>query len=211
VTIPGPERIVELFDDGVTAIADLATRRSERDWHKTVVGDWSAHELARHLLAVADWYHDWLDAALAGQAEQPFPTKQLDGRNELEVLDRRDLDGPEAIERFVDRATAYTDRLRMVIDANQWETAYGFAHGVTTIGGHAGIAAGEWHLHAWDLSGGTWSPPAPGELYLAVGHGMTATQSRWKQVITRRVVARIAANDPWLDLLQRSGRTNAIS
>lgn len=205
------ERVVELFDEGVDAIADLAAERTDRSWHKTVVGEWSAHELARHLLAVSDWYHEWLDAALDGVSAPPFPAKQLDGRNELAVLDLRDLEGPEAIERFVDRARRYADRLRRADAEGLWAAPYGFANGVSTVGGHAGIAAAEWHLHAWDLSAGSWCPSSPPELYLAVGHGMTATQPKWKQAITRRVVQRIAMREPWLDLLRRSGRSQSVS
>lgn len=203
-----PGRVIGQFDEGVTAIQRLASEREGRAWHKTVVGEWSAHELARHLLVVVGWYHDWLDRALAGDASQPFPAKQLDGRNELAILDIRDLEGTEAIDQFVARAEAYADRLRSAAASDEWLTPYGFANGVSTVGGHAGIAAAEWHLHAWDLSGGAWSPSMPSELYLAVGDGMTETQPRWKQVVTRRVVARIAAGEPWLDLLKRSGRTH---
>ena len=210
MTPVNPAEVVDQFDEGVTAIESLAAQREGRDWHKTVVGEWSAHELARHLLVVVDWYHDWLDAALSGNAEQPFPAKQLDGRNELAILDLRDIDGPDAVATFVDRARDYATRLRHAEATSNWDTPLGFANGVSTVGGHAGIAAAEWHLHAWDLSGGAWSPTNPSALYLAVGHGMTATQPAWKRKITQRVVQRIAGGDPWLDLLKRSGRTATL-
>ncbi len=206
-----PAKVINQFEEGVTAIANQANQRDGRAWHKTVIGEWSAHELARHLVVIADWYHEWLDSALAGDATQPFPAKQLDGRNELAILDIRDLDGPEAIEQFVDRAGTYADRLRTAAASEDWSTPYGFANGVSTIGGHAGIAAAEWHLHAWDLSGGAWSPTMPSELYLAVGHGMTAAQPAWKRLVTRRVVQRISQGDPWIDLLKRSGRSTTVS
>lgn len=202
-------QVIDQFDEGVAAIAHHASQREGRAWHKTVVGEWSAHELARHLLAVASWYHEWLDAALAGNSSPPFPLKQLDGRNELAVLDLRHLEGPEAIEQFVSRADDYAARLRAAAPTD-WATPYGLANGVSTVGGHAGIAAAEWHLHAWDLSGGAWSPSDPAGLYLAVGDGMTTTQPRWKRAVTRRVVSRIAAGEPWLDLLKRSGRSAAV-
>ena len=202
-----PSEVIGLFDHGVAAIVDAAAQREGRAWHKTVVGEWSAHELGRHLLAVCDWYHDWLDAAERGDSSPPFPAKQLDGRNELAILDHDGLDGPEAIEQFAERAAAYRGRLQTAAASDQWELGYGFANGVTTVGGHAGIAAGEWHLHAWDLSGGSFVPAEPGQLYLAIGAGMTAAQPVWQRAITRRVVRRIAARDPWTDLLKRSGRS----
>lgn len=210
MTPPEPSLVIAQFDEGVAALVEQASQREGRAWHKTVVGEWSAHELARHLVVIADWYHEWLDAALAGDGSQPFPSKQLDGRNELAILDIRDVDGPDAIEQFAERANDYAERLRAAVVADQWSTTFGFANGVSTIGGHAGIAAAEWHLHAWDMSGGVWTPSNPAELYLAVGHGMTATQSKWKQSITRRVVKRISQREPWLDLLARSGRTHTV-
>lgn len=201
-----PPVVLDQFDEGVAQIILLAGEREGRAWHKTVVGDWSAHELARHLLAVSDWYHEWLDRAEAGDSTPPFPAKQLDSRNELAVLELGRLDGPEAIAKFAVSVTDYRRRLEQLATDGCWDLPYGFANGRTTAGGHAGIAAAEWHLHAWDLSGGRWRPSSPQTLYLAVGHGMVATQPRWKQPITRRVVARIAAGDPWADLVKRSGR-----
>lgn len=205
-----PGQVIAQFEEGVAAIATFATEREGRQWHKTVVGEWSAHELARHLVVVVGWYHEWLDSALAGDGTQPFPAKQLDGRNELSILDLRDLDGPEAIEQFNELARTYADRLRSAATSDDWSAPYGFANGVSTVGGHAGIAAAEWHLHAWDLSGGAWSPTAPAQLYLAVGHGMTAAQPAWKRAITRRVVRRISQREPWLDLVKRSGRASTL-
>lgn len=201
-----PAEVLGQFDEGVAQIVSLANEREGRAWHKTVVGDWSANELARHVLAVCDWYHEWLDRAEAGQSTPPFPVKQLDNRNELAVLDLGALDGPDAINTFAARAADYRRRLEQLASDDKWGLPYGFAHGTTTVGGHAGVAAAEWHLHAWDFSGGRWRPSSPETLYLAVGQGMIETQPRWKQAITRRVVARKAAGDPWADLVKRSGR-----
>ncbi len=201
-----PSEVIELFEQGVDAVVAAAAERQDRSWHKTVVGEWSAHELARHLVAVCDWYHEWLDRAEAGDASPPFQAKHLDGRNELAVLDLDHLDGPEAIERFAERATAYRERLETIAADGRWNLPYGFANGVSSVGGHAGIAAAEWNLHAWDLSIADFAPASPDRLYLAVGEGMTQAQPAWKRVITRRVVARIATRDPWTDLLKRSGR-----
>ena len=201
-----PEVVLAQFDEGVAQIVRLADQREGRAWHKTVVGDWSANELARHLLAVCDWYHEWLDRAEAGDSSPPFPVKQLDNRNELAVLDLGALDGPDAIDTFAARAVDYRRRLEQLASEGKWDLPYGFANGTTTVGGHAGIAAAEWHLHAWDFSGGQWRPTSPDTLYLAVGQGMITTQRHWKRAITRHVVARIAGRDPWADLVKRSGR-----
>lgn len=201
-----PDEVIELFEQGVDAVVAAAGERQDRSWHKTVVGEWSAHELARHLVVVCDWYHEWLDRAEAGDASPPFQAKHLAGRNELAILDLDDLDGPEAIDRFRSRAFEYRDRLAALAADERWDLPYGFPSGVSTVGGHAGIAAGEWNLHAWDLSVDEFTPSSPDRLYLAVGAGMTRAQPAWKRLITRRVVARIAGRDPWTDLLTRSGR-----
>ena len=124
-------------------------------------------ELARHVLAVARWYHDWLDRAERGDAAPPFAVTELAVRNAAELEGLSGLDGPEAVGRFVPVAGAYRARLPA-----RWDLPYGYPRGTVTAGLHAGTAACEWHLHAWDLahaSGHGHRPSDPAALYAAVG------------------------------------------
>lgn len=188
--------------------AELGPDPASKAWHRTTVADWSATEMMRHLLAVAEWYHEWLDRAEGGDADPPFPAAQLAGRNELEVLDRRDLAGPAALEQFLEQGNDYLRRLAAAAsDDAAWNRPYGFAYGTTTTGLHAGAAAAEWHLHLWDLSDGAWQPAEPADLWLAAAAAMTSIQRRPRRMITGVVVHRLAKRDPWRQLLLRSGRT----
>lgn len=202
--------ILTLLAEGIDAVATAGSGVADdtgRGWHRTVVGDWSAGELARHLLGVADRYHEWLDRSEAGDASIPFPAKQTDGRNELEVLDRSHLSGEQALARFTARAEEHLARLAVAAaEDDRWNRRFGFPRGTTTIGHHAAIASAEWHIHAWDLSRGTWEPHDAATLYRSVGAAFNSVNSPIRRFVTWPVVNRIANRRPWPDLLERSGR-----
>lgn len=211
ITLPKRSDLLTLYAEGVDAIesigADLDADTNGRGWHRTAVGDWTAQELARHLLGVARWYHQWLDDAELGRAEPPFPVKQLEGRNELDVLDATALSGREALDTFLLEARRYLTRLEAAASSDEaWNRPFGFPWGTITTGLHVGAAISEWNLHAWDLSSGTWEPSDPEAVYLAVGAALTAPQPRLQRLVTHRVVPVLARRNPWPDLLKRSGR-----
>lgn len=58
--------------------------------------------------------------------------------------------GPERIGRFLELARRHTERL---VNAD-WTAVLDWwdGPGVLTVGQHTGLAAGEWHVHAWDLA-----------------------------------------------------------
>ena len=58
------------------------------------------------MLAVAGWYHDWLDRAERGDAAPPFGVAELAAQNAMALDELADLDGPAALELFVARATS---------------------------------------------------------------------------------------------------------
>ena len=66
-----PASVLRLYDEGVDAFAGAAGRLDPGAWALAACGDWTAADLARHVLAVAGWYHDWLDRAEHGDAEPP--------------------------------------------------------------------------------------------------------------------------------------------
>ncbi len=208
---PSRPIVLEQYAEGLDALEsllqELPVDATDRRWRRTATQDWTVEELTRHLLAVAEWYHSWLDRAEAGVADAPFPSKQLDDRNELAVYDLRMMSGPEAGARFLERARQYLARLTDAADSDSaWDRPYGFARGTVTTGQHASAAAAEWHLHAWDLSSGDWKPSDAVSLYLGVAEAISATQPLPQRLITRRVIQIIARRDPWHDLLKRSGR-----
>ena len=196
--------VVRLFDEGVDSFAALAPSLSPEDWERPACGSWSTCQLARHVAAVADWYHDWLDRAEAGDSAPPFRVEELAVENERANGMLGSLDGPAAVERFVARARAYSERL-----PPDWDLPFGYPRGTVTAGLHAGVAACEWHLHVWDLSGAfgaTHRPSDPAALYTAAGACLAAAQGGVKGRLADALVPLGARLRPWEALLRRSGR-----
>ncbi len=192
--------MLALYDEGVEAIATTANRVMGR-WDDRVCGEWSAKDLAGHLVCVIGWYHDWLDAAERGLSARPFIAADLAARNAQALRELQDGTGPERVEQFVMEARRYATRL-----PESWGLAYGYPYGTVTAGLHAGVAAGEWHLHAWDLSGGRHQPSNPGELFVAVGLAMTAAHGGIMGTVGQAIMPFASRRKPWNQLLRRSGR-----
>lgn len=150
MTRPDRSAVAEQYRSGIQAIQDSTALLDDRSWHLQVCGDWTAKQTARHVLSVAGWYHDWLDRALAGTTSIPFDESDMDLQTAAALAAVGDVDGPTAAARFVDAADRYLDRV-----IEHWDVPYGYPAGVVTAGLHCGVAATEWHLHAWDLSAPT--------------------------------------------------------
>ncbi|MEP6623982.1 MAG: maleylpyruvate isomerase N-terminal domain-containing protein [Acidimicrobiia bacterium] len=197
----GPFEVLAQYDEGVTAIATSTRDWESRHWHERACGSWSATDLAGHLVGVIGWYHHWLDAAERGSSDPPFPAADLAAQNAKSLRELEDGTGPERVERFVADARRYATRL-----PDRWDLPYGYPYGTVTAGLHAGVAASEWHLHAWDLTGGKHRPSDPTTLFVAVGSAMTAAQGAVAGRVGRAIVPIAARRKPWDQLLRRSGR-----
>ena len=125
-----------MFDEGVAAFVAETDRLDADGWSRPACGDWSATELARHVLSVIGWYHDWLDRAEAGDASPAFPVDDIDARTARSLAEVGDVPGPEATARFAEQAARYAERLE-----DGWDLPYGYPRGTVTAGLHAGIAA----------------------------------------------------------------------
>ena len=53
-----------LFREGVESVERIASGLSSRAWELPACGRWTGTQAARHLVAVARWYHAWLDRAV---------------------------------------------------------------------------------------------------------------------------------------------------
>ncbi len=193
-----------IYRDGVDSIVALTAHLSDDDWAAPACGDWDRADTARHLVAVADWYHEWLDRALVGDSSPPFSEEEFDHRNAQRVSALSNLSGPTAVVRFAERAEAYLDRA-----VPEWDTPFGFPFGAVTVGVHLGVAATEWHLHVWDLSAGELErhqPAAPQDVFVAAGIGMARARGGIRGRLLELLVPVAAKRSPWDTLLQRSGR-----
>jgi hypothetical protein len=192
-------------------MVDVGGRLHGHDWEQLCCGQWTARDLAGHVLAVAGWYHQWLDRALDGHAAAPFVSSELTARNAMALSELDESTGPVRLERFAASALDYADRV-----AEHWELPYGFPYGRVTAGVHFGAAASEWNVHAWDLSTVTpqrHMPSDPALLYELLGTALAAGRtsllpSRLSVGLARRSARRVARGlaDPWSALLERTGR-----
>ncbi|MDJ0769016.1 MAG: maleylpyruvate isomerase N-terminal domain-containing protein [Ilumatobacter sp.] len=199
-----PDAVAAVYLDGVRAVERIAGGLADPQWDLPACGAWTATETARHLAAVAGWYHEWLDRALVGELSRPFPAESIDAYTAASLDVHRDLDGPGAVAAFATSATAYLDRARQ-----HWDLPFSFPFGTVTVGLHAGVAATEWHLHAWDLSqltGRRHEPTDADRLLVAAAQCVAAADGGVKAALVRRFAPLAARRAPWLTLLRRSGR-----
>jgi uncharacterized protein (TIGR03083 family) len=198
------DRVLRLYDEGVDRFGEWAEGLNPDGWARSACGEWTAADLANHVLAVARWYHGWLDRAERGDAHPPFSVAELAARNAEALASIAGLDGPAAVAQFVETARAYRDRLPLL-----WDLPFGYPRGTVTAGLHAGVAACEWHLHAWDLarSGGHGHRPSDAAaLYGAAGACLAAAERGARGWVSARLIPVGARLRPWEALLRRSGR-----
>lgn len=181
---------VRVYLDGVKNLLAVGSRLEPADWDRpSACAGWTCRDVAGHVLCVVRWHHDWLDTALGGVGGPPmWVAKELADRNQRALESLEITDGPSRLAAFDVSAHRYADRL-----ASSWGTPYLFPGGRVSAGLHALLAAGEWHLHAWDLGETTQSCPAP---------LVSVVRDAW--VLLGRDIS--ADADPWTALMQASGR-----
>ena len=152
---PGPALAV--FDDGVTAICQISAQFTVSGWAApSPCPEWRVADLAGHLRCAADDYHEYLDDApvsrlarlLAGGADAGALARKLARQNAAELAALPDVPGPEHIAAFASSARGYAQRLLPIWDLPHHQ----YRDVLVTVGGMAGAASVEWHLHAWDLA-----------------------------------------------------------
>ncbi len=202
--------VLAVYDAGIEAIRLFAAQFDEMTWGaQTPCPEWRAFELAGHLRCVADDFHEYLDAApvsryarlMATGAHPDTLSRKLARQNAAELAALADAPPADHIGSFVVAARHYAARLAAVWDLPHHQ----YRDVVVTVGGMAGAAGSEWHLHAWDLARalGQDYRPADGAAILAGWrNGMpqlpapTAGSGLWA---SRHF-------DPWHAVLAASGR-----
>lgn len=99
------QRVLTSYHSGVRAVVHWSARVDQD--HPDVCGQWTARDTVRHVIAVAGWYHDWLDRAEAGSSAPPFGAGELAERNAAALAATPDdVEYPALIERFRKPPTA---------------------------------------------------------------------------------------------------------
>lgn len=205
-----PVPVLAGYDAGVAAICRLAAQFDDTTWGgQTPLPEWRAFELAGHLRCVADDLHEYLDDApvsryarlMATGAHPDTLCRKLARQNAAELAALADASPADHIAAFAVSARSYAARLSAVWDLPHHQ----YRDTVVTVGGMAGAAAAEWHLHAFDLArtlGLDYRPPDPAAIlagwqagmpHLPIGAG-TAGAKAMRHL------------DPWHAVLAASGR-----
>ncbi|HEY7325092.1 MAG TPA: maleylpyruvate isomerase N-terminal domain-containing protein [Streptosporangiaceae bacterium] len=210
---PDPGELLAAFEAGIAAVCRITAPLDPAGWAaQTPCPEWRAFELAGHLRCVADDLHEYLDAApvsryarLMGTGAHPDSlNRKLARQNAAELAALADAPPDEHIEAFAASARRYATRLPAIWDLPHHQ----YRDIVVTVGGMAGAACAEWHLHASDLAAatGTGYRPADPDVILA----------GWAAGMPHLPVAapggRLAAwhsrhADPWHAVLAASGRS----
>jgi hypothetical protein len=223
---PGPA--LAAFHDGVTVICQLAAQFGDAGWlAPSPCPEWRVIDLAGHLRCVADDYHEYLDDAPASRLARLMATgvhpdtlaRKLARQNAAELAALPDASGPEHIEAFAGSARSYAQRLLPIWDLPHHQ----YQDVLVTVGGMAGAACGEWHLHAWDFARALdkdYRPADPDILLRGWAEGMPHLLA-WGRLDHAQAEAEEAAaacgrggrlagpavrEDPWDVMLRASGR-----
>jgi hypothetical protein len=152
---PGPA--LAAFHDGVTMICEISAQFGDDGWvAPSPCPEWRVVDLAGHLRCLADDFHEYLDDAPASRlarlmargAHPDTLARKLARQNAAELAALPDASGPEHIDAFASSARAYARRLLPIWDLPHHQ----YRDVLVTVGGMAGAACAEWHLHAWDLA-----------------------------------------------------------
>jgi len=214
---PDPGELLAAYEAGIAAVCRIAAHLDQAGWAaQTPCPEWRAFELAGHLRCVADDLHEYLDAApvsryarLMGTGAHPDSLiRKLARQNAAELAALADAPPDEHIEAFAASARRYATRMPAIWDLPHHQ----YRDIVVTVGGMAGAACAEWHLHASDLAAatGTGYRPADPDVILA---GWVAGMPHLPPTAP---AGRLAAwhsrhADPWQAVLAASGRTAVLA
>jgi hypothetical protein len=197
--------VLGLYRSGVEAIRDQVDGWDDARWAQPVCGVWSGTDLAGHLVTVIGWYHDWLDRGLAGETTPVFPIDALDTETIAALTALPSGSGPERIATFAADAGRYAYRL-----TEHWDAPVAYPRGLVTAGLHAGVAAVEWHVHAWDFAraaGAGYEPADAGALLVAAARCQLTADGGIRSRVGGPLARVAARRSPWGQLLRRMGRT----
>lgn len=184
-----PDAALATYLDGADALVKVGERFGAADWERaSACTGWDVAALVGHVLCVVRWHHDWLDRTEVGAVSLPWPAAELAEHNQAALDDLGVAGGPNRLDAFRAATSRYAERLPPL-----WYLPFAYPGGVVTAGLHAVLAAGEWHLHAWDLGQA-----------IGIDHEPDAALVREVWVKLARRIA--PGGDSWRALLEASGR-----
>jgi len=201
--VSGPLPVGEAIASAHTAITRIVAvvNGGVDDDAPTPCMQWTVRDLARHLEAISGAYVLWSSAALGGRLGDLRTGSDLAAYND-EMLQRLPDHGTSRhVTTFSQLAS---DHLRIVEAFPDSPMLRVPSTGVVwTVGDHAGVAALEWHLHAWDLSRAAGTVHVPDATPLAMAWSATIGPA-----VDAPLDARGTSNGAtWDAVLRASGRS----
>jgi len=205
-----PVPALATYHAGVQAVCQLAGLFDDLTWSaQTPCPEWRAFEVAGHLRCVADDFNEYLDEAPVSRYARLMATgahpdtlgRKLARQNAAELAALADASPDDHIAAFVSSARNYAHRLSAVWDLPHHQSR----DTVVTVGGMAGAACAEWHLHAWDLAralGTDYRPADPAAVLIGWRAGVPHLPVPYASLGARAV----RHYDPWHAVLAASGR-----
>lgn len=197
MTAEDRRRVLAAVERGVRDVHDFALVAAPDA--STPCGTWRVHDLVRHLETVASMYVLWVGAALGGRTSRLRVGAELLAHNAL-MLER--LPEHPTVEHAARHRDLALDHVRL--SERGWDHPMLATPGdrLLTVGEHAGVAAVEWQVHAWDLATAAGIPHIPDEDDLRV---LTVA---WDDVLAQTTgTIRETSGDRWTSLLVATGRT----
>jgi hypothetical protein len=151
---PSIGRILDVHRAGIDAIADITGRFEDHDWQlPTPCDEWTACDLAGHVITVTTMWHEALDDASAGIATPRWRWTDMARHNTEYLAALPDESGPERIGHFVDLASKWCDRVAETDPDLPIPVAVQDVCPLPlTVATFAWLAGGEFHVHAWDFA-----------------------------------------------------------
>lgn len=192
----GRAATMRAIEAGILAV-EAAAAESDPE-HPTACPAWTVHDLVRHLEAIAGAYVLWVGAAIGGRIGTMRTPDALVAYNDRMLQRLPELPTAQHLERF--RALA-GDHVQLV--RTGWEQPMMRTPGdtVLSVGDHGGVAALEWHLHAWDLGGASGGAHRPSD------HVVEVLCATWDDTLVDITdTMRDTSREPWPSLLAATGR-----
>lgn len=192
----GRDATTAAIEAGIVAVETAAA--GSDPGRPTACSAWTVHDLVRHLEAIAGAYVLWVGAAIGGRVGTMRTPDALRAYNDLMLQRLPQLPTEQHLERF----RALADDHRRLVGAG-WGQPMMRTPGDTVlrVGDHGGLAALEWHLHAWDLGGATSGAHRPSVPVVEV------LCTTWDDTLVDLTdTMRDASEEPWQSLLAATGR-----
>lgn len=209
---PNPGKLLAAYEAGIAAVCRITAPLDQAGWAaQTPCPEWRAFELAGHLRCVADDLHEYLDAAPVSRyarlmgtgAHRDSLTRKLARQNAAELAALADASPGEHIKAFAASARRYATRLPAIWDLPHHQ----YRDVVVTVGGMAGAACAEWHLHASDLAAATGTRYRPAEPDVILAGWVAGMPHLPLAAPAGRLAAWHSRHaDPWQAVLVASGR-----